>query len=238
MIYSEGIGNFLYTTASRPALASTQPPIQWIPGALFRGVELYFHSSNTPSWRGSLLKHRDNFTFYRHFITTLLLVHELFKIRPYFHLTECSGYTPPCVWTINISVKSVVYTEHVSQIRISDLFRFRINFDILVGLLGWKLDPSQGLYLHRKTRISMPRAGFEPMILELERSKTIRVLDRAITGIKLGGSVIGTAASFLEGPVFDSHPDASWTSIFLHKIFTTSSLHTLSNIYHSQLSFH
>jgi hypothetical protein len=26
-------------------------------------VELYFHSPNTPSWRGAQLKHRDNFTF-------------------------------------------------------------------------------------------------------------------------------------------------------------------------------
>jgi len=27
-------------------------------------VELYLHSSNTPSWRGAQLKLRDNFTFY------------------------------------------------------------------------------------------------------------------------------------------------------------------------------
>jgi hypothetical protein len=27
-------------------------------------VEPYFHSPNTPSWRGAQLKHRDNFTFY------------------------------------------------------------------------------------------------------------------------------------------------------------------------------
>jgi hypothetical protein len=26
-------------------------------------VDLYIHSSNTPSWRGTQLKHRDNFTF-------------------------------------------------------------------------------------------------------------------------------------------------------------------------------
>jgi hypothetical protein len=26
-------------------------------------VELYFHSPNTPSWRGAQLNHRDNFTF-------------------------------------------------------------------------------------------------------------------------------------------------------------------------------
>jgi hypothetical protein len=58
------------------ALWPTQPPIQWVPGALFLGiklpvreadhsphlvsrsvsVELYFHSPNTPSWRGDQLK--------------------------------------------------------------------------------------------------------------------------------------------------------------------------------------
>jgi hypothetical protein len=26
-------------------------------------MELYLHSSNTPSWCGAKLKHRDNFTF-------------------------------------------------------------------------------------------------------------------------------------------------------------------------------
>jgi hypothetical protein len=78
------MGIFLFTTASKPALGPTQPPIQWVPGALSLGikrpgryanhsppssaeikecVELRFHSPNTPSWRGAQLKHRDNFTF-------------------------------------------------------------------------------------------------------------------------------------------------------------------------------
>jgi hypothetical protein len=66
------------------ALGPTQHPIQWVPGILFLGVkqpgreadhsppssaevkawmELYRHFTNTPSWRGAELKHRDNFTF-------------------------------------------------------------------------------------------------------------------------------------------------------------------------------
>jgi hypothetical protein len=28
------VKNFLFSTSSRPALGSTQPPIQWVPGAL------------------------------------------------------------------------------------------------------------------------------------------------------------------------------------------------------------
>jgi hypothetical protein len=31
---------FLYSTASRPALGLTQPPVQWMPGALSPGVKL------------------------------------------------------------------------------------------------------------------------------------------------------------------------------------------------------
>jgi hypothetical protein len=79
-----GLGVFPFTTASRTALGLTQPPIQWVPGALSLGVkrpgreadrspqssaevkewlELYLHSPNTPSWCGAQLKHRDNFTF-------------------------------------------------------------------------------------------------------------------------------------------------------------------------------
>jgi hypothetical protein len=73
----QGMGIFLFTTASRLALGPTQPPIQWVSGALSPGVkrsrceidhsppsssevkecvELYLHSPNTPSWRGAQLK--------------------------------------------------------------------------------------------------------------------------------------------------------------------------------------
>jgi hypothetical protein len=62
----------------------TQPPIQWVPGALSLGVkrpgretdhspsssaelkewvEIYLHSPNTPAWRVAQFKHKENFTF-------------------------------------------------------------------------------------------------------------------------------------------------------------------------------
>jgi hypothetical protein len=33
------VGSIIFSTSSRPALGSTQPPIQWVPGALSPGVE-------------------------------------------------------------------------------------------------------------------------------------------------------------------------------------------------------
>jgi len=35
-------------------------------------MELYLYSRNTSSWRGAQLKHRDNFTFTLHILTTVL----------------------------------------------------------------------------------------------------------------------------------------------------------------------
>jgi hypothetical protein len=33
----QGLGIFLFTTVSRPALGPTQPSVQWIPGVVFGG---------------------------------------------------------------------------------------------------------------------------------------------------------------------------------------------------------
>jgi hypothetical protein len=41
-----GIKNFLFSTSSRPGLGPTQPPIQWVPGALSPGVKPPGHEAN------------------------------------------------------------------------------------------------------------------------------------------------------------------------------------------------
>jgi hypothetical protein len=63
------MGIFPFTTASRTALGPTQPPIQWVPGALSLGVKRPGRGAIPPvlqyafmAWR--LVKHRDNFTFF------------------------------------------------------------------------------------------------------------------------------------------------------------------------------
>jgi hypothetical protein len=77
----QGLGIFLFTTASRLAMVPTQTPIQWVPGALSLGVkrpgreadhsppssaevkECVEDNSTLPIWRSAQLMHRDNFTF-------------------------------------------------------------------------------------------------------------------------------------------------------------------------------
>jgi hypothetical protein len=70
------------------------------------------------------------------------------------------------------------------------LFSFMIILQ-MVGLLGWVISPSQGLYLntgqHKHIinaythQTSMPRVGLEPTIPASEREKTVHALDRAAT---------------------------------------------------------
>jgi hypothetical protein len=78
-----GLGIFLFTTASSSVLGPTQPPIQWVPGALSMGVKRpdreadhsppssaesrnVWSYTSTPQYifmAWCLVKHKDNFTF-------------------------------------------------------------------------------------------------------------------------------------------------------------------------------
>jgi hypothetical protein len=89
-----GLGIFLLTNASRPALGPTEPPIQWVSGGSFPRVKRQGREAetqrmrggipslpNTPSWRGAQLKHKENFN--------LLPLSEL----PIYLPTQCGGST-------------------------------------------------------------------------------------------------------------------------------------------------
>jgi hypothetical protein len=52
-----GLGIFLFTTASRTALRPTQPPIQWVTGALSLGVKRPgSESDHSPQYSAEVIK--------------------------------------------------------------------------------------------------------------------------------------------------------------------------------------
>jgi len=59
----------------------------------------------------------------------------------------------------------------------------------LVGFLGWRTSPMQGLYPHTRQHntekcgyTSMPRMGFEPMIPLFKQPKTVHTSDHLAIG--------------------------------------------------------
>jgi hypothetical protein len=113
-----GLGIFLVTTMSRRALEPNQSPIRWVRGALsLRAkrpvreadhsppssaeikelVELYFHSPNTPSWRGAWLSTGTNL----HLPLTCFL-----STAPTFLSSFLRSFFPSCLSLSNSSLHS------------------------------------------------------------------------------------------------------------------------------------
>jgi hypothetical protein len=108
-----GLGIFLFTTASRPALGPTQSPIQWVPGALSlvikrlprreadnsppssaevkEWVGLYLHFPNTPSWRCAQLKKAQGQLYLYLHLHLHLMSHTVSKIPRRFNTTLSLG---------------------------------------------------------------------------------------------------------------------------------------------------
>jgi hypothetical protein len=115
------VKNFLFSKSSRPALRSTQPPIQWVPGALSPGVKRpgreidqspptsaevnkMWLCTSTPPY--AFMKHRDKFTF------TLLASYPLNLEKLAFYCSLicfafCSvAFTTKILYTFNVSYRS------------------------------------------------------------------------------------------------------------------------------------
>jgi hypothetical protein len=58
----QGLGIFLFTTASRTALGHTQPLIQWVPGSLSLGVEWPGHEADHSPPSGAEVKNIWSYT--------------------------------------------------------------------------------------------------------------------------------------------------------------------------------
>jgi hypothetical protein len=134
--FPAGAGIFLFTTASRTALGSTQPPTQWVPGALSLGVKRpgreTNHSppssvevKNARSYTSTslyifiawcLVKHRDNFNF----ISTLLPLLNWLCIKMSLTcrlLTKADGlmYSPKARWQLCVRQHVLGYVRtHVT----------------------------------------------------------------------------------------------------------------------------
>jgi hypothetical protein len=58
----KGLQIFLFTTMSRPALESTQPPLQWVPGALSLEVKQPGHEADHSALSSAKAKNARNYT--------------------------------------------------------------------------------------------------------------------------------------------------------------------------------
>jgi flagellar biosynthesis/type III secretory pathway ATPase len=92
-------------------------------------------------------------------------------------------------WLVGCLVYSrCSHLEHRASVKRFVSLQFP-NLRHSVRLLGRVISSSQGHYLTRKQnkhkQTSMPRVGFEPTIPGLERAKTVRALDRAVTVIDI-----------------------------------------------------
>jgi hypothetical protein len=137
-----GLGIFLFTAASRTALGSTQPPLQWVAGALSlevnwpgreadhsppssAEVKNAWSYTSTPQYAfmaWCLVKHRDNFTFtfytYENDVRNLQILFNFLKVTKawrgiYWSLTETRLYIHVKVfWIVTPYNIEVVYERH------------------------------------------------------------------------------------------------------------------------------
>jgi hypothetical protein len=101
-------------------------------------------------------------------------------------------------------------------------FTFYESLGQVVGLLGRGISPTQGLYLHRTTQHKKTRthihasSGIRTTIPMFERPKTVRALDRAVSGNSNNFSIIpnsSIASQMSQCFLFISCPYSLFTNI-------------------------
>jgi hypothetical protein len=151
------VGSRIFSTSSRVALGSTQPPLRWIQGALSPeikrpGLEAnhspptvaevkqmwsYTSITHTPSWRSVwLVKHRDNFTF-----TVLLIALEVVWViyrELTFALQSLSRhFTDWAIVARNFMTSDQSYIMWNSDIDSFFVVRFIVSLPLLRSLLHY-----------------------------------------------------------------------------------------------------
>jgi hypothetical protein len=101
------VKNFLFSTSPRPALGSTQPPIQWVPWALSPWVKRPRREADHSSPTSAEVKkmciytssppyaYRDNFTFYFH--TVPLYFFKQYSNSGYVHSSSLFHFPPAAI---------------------------------------------------------------------------------------------------------------------------------------------
>jgi hypothetical protein len=104
--------------------------------------------------------------------------------------TYGQGYSLPC--TLSSCIISMYLSIPVAPLgalgnRETIVSLQFLNLRQLVGLLGWRISPSQGRYLtqtqNKRRQTSMSWVGFEPTIPVFKQAKTFHAIDRTTTVI-------------------------------------------------------
>jgi hypothetical protein len=128
----------LFLTVSWPALGPAQPPIQWVPGTLSRGVKRPEREADHSPPSSAEFVNGGDIPALPH---TYLYVNNLtLYVKQKYDVWFCVRKRIwLCCWIT------------MQLIRPRDIFAFYIH---LVGHTGWGIGPSQGLYLQRTTKLN------------------------------------------------------------------------------------